>query len=161
MAVTFLPTRLMSTIETWRGIAARSPRLSATRTVPLKSPNPDTDVARRISKKQLILDYRQSNALVQAGERELRVVQNEIRNRLAGASPPSLSYIANILKQAGTQVQYKDRYSDPAIPPDYAARLDGVLRFHDLETAEDALVKLDAAYRDYRSASDHTGERLV
>jgi hypothetical protein len=122
---------------------------------------PGIDVARRISKKQLILDYRARHALAQAGERDLRLIQKDFRDRLAGASPPDLSYIASVLRQAGTQVDYEDRYSDPAIPASYAGRLEGVLRFHDLATAEDALVKLDAAYRDYQSASDHAGERLV
>lgn len=118
-------------------------------------------MAGRISKKQLILDYRESHALTRAGERELRLIQKHLRDRLPAASPPLLSYIANVLRQAGTQVEYEDRYTDPAIPPSYAARLEGVLRFHDLAEAEDALVKLDAAYRDYQSASDHSGARLV
>jgi hypothetical protein len=118
-------------------------------------------VARRISKKQLILDYRERHAVVQAGERQLRLIQKDVGDVLGGATPPSLSYIARVLRQAGTQVDYEDRYSDPAIPPCYAARLEGALRFHDLATAEDALLKLDAAYRDYQSASDHAGARLV
>ncbi len=118
-------------------------------------------MARGISKKQLVLDYRERNSLVRAGEPELRLIQQNIRDRVGGASAPSLSYIASVLRQAGTQVDYGDRYSDPAIPPRYATRLEGVLRFHDLAAAEDALGKLDAAYRDYRSASDHAGERLV
>ena len=118
-------------------------------------------MARRISKKQLILDYRERHAVVQAGERQLRLIQKDVGDVLGGATPPSLSYIASVLRQAGTQVDYEDRYSDPVIPPRYAARLEGVLRFQDLATAEDALAKLDAAYRDYQSASDHAGERLV
>lgn len=118
-------------------------------------------MARRISKKQLILDYRERHALAQAGERELRLLQKDIRDRLAGGSVPSLSYIASVLRQAGAQVDYEDRYSDSAIPPRYAARLEGVLRFHDLATAEEALVKLDTAYREYQSASDHAGSHLV
>lgn len=122
---------------------------------------PGVDVARRITKKQLILDDRERHAMVRAGEAELRLIQKDIRDVLAGASPPSLSYIANVLKQAGTQVDYEDRYSDPLIPIGYAARLEGALQFHDLAAAEDALVKLDAAYRDYESVSDHAGARLV
>ena len=122
---------------------------------------PGADVARRTSKKQLILDYRERHAVVRAGERELRLIQKGLRDALAGASPPSLAYIANVLRQAGAQVDYEDRYSDPAIPPPYAARLEGVLRFHDLAAAEDGLAKLDAAYSDYQSVSDHAGARLV
>ena len=117
-------------------------------------------MAGRTSKKQLILDYRESRALAQAGERELRLIQKDLRDRL-GASPPSLSYIASVLRQAGTQVGYEDRYTDPAIPPSYAGRLEGVVRFHDLATAEDALVKIDAVCRDCRAAADHAGVRLA
>ena len=147
----------MSTIETWHAIAGNSPPLPTT----ILLRNPGADVARPISKKQLVLDYRQRHGMGRAGERELRIIQKEIRDRLAGPPPPSLSYIASVLRQAGTQVDYEDRYSDPSIPASYAARLEGVLRFQDLATAEDALVKLDAAYHDYQSASDHAGERLV
>lgn len=99
--------------------------------------------------------------MVRVGEAELRLVQKDIRDRLDAAVAPSLSYIANVLRQAGTRVDYEDRYSDPAIPPRYTARLEGVLRFHDLAAAEDALGKLDAAYNEYQSASDHAGARLV
>jgi hypothetical protein len=118
-------------------------------------------VARRASKKQLVIDYRDRHALVQAGERDLRLIQKHISDRLAADSPLSLSYIASILRHAGTQVDYEDRYTEPGIPASYAARLEGALRLHDLTTAEDALVKLDAAYRDYRSVSDYAGARLV
>jgi len=118
-------------------------------------------VPRRITKKQLILDYRERHTVARAGEAELRLIQKDVGDVLGGATSPSLSYIANILRQAGTQVDYEDRYSDPAIPQPYAARLEGVLRIHDLATAEDALLKLDAAYRDYQAASDHAGERIV
>jgi hypothetical protein len=118
-------------------------------------------VADRISKKRLILDYRDRHTLAQAEERDLRLIQRELRGHLAEAAAPSLSYIANVLRQAGMRVEYEDRYTDPAIPPAYAVRLEGVLKFHDLATAEDALAKLDAAYRDYQAASDHAGVRLV
>jgi hypothetical protein len=129
------------------------------RTIPRQ--DRDTDVAGRISKKQLILDYRDRHAVAQAGERQLRLIQKNVGDVLGGATPPSLSYIASVLRQAGVQVDYEDRYTEPAVPVAYAARLDGLLRFHDLATAEDALRTLDTAYRYYQSVPDHAGARLV
>jgi len=113
----------------------------------------------RISKKQFILDYREAHGLAEAGVRELRLIQQELRQRLA--AQPSLSYIAGVLRQAGAQINYEDRYTGPAIPPAYAGRLQGVLHFRDLATAEDALRKLDGAYRDYELAGDRSGMQLV
>jgi hypothetical protein len=83
-------------------------------------------VAGRISKKQLILDYRERHAVAQAGERQLRLIQKDVGDVLGGATPPSLSYIASVLRQAGVQVDYEDRYTEPAVPVAYAARLDGL-----------------------------------
>jgi len=43
----------------------------------------------------------------------------------------------------------------------YAGRLKGLLQFHDLASAEAALQKLDAIYREYRGSSDRVGTSLV
>jgi hypothetical protein len=43
----------------------------------------------------------------------------------------------------------------------YARRLDGMLRFRDLASAEESLRKLDTAYREYREVSDRVGTSLV
>lgn len=117
-------------------------------------------MAGAISKKQLILESREKLSLQAAGERDLRLIRQELRQRLS-AAPPSLSYIASVLRQAGTPVDYEDPYTDPVIPPPYASRLEGVLRFDDLAAAEAALHSLDAAYQEYVSAADHAGAALV
>src|SRR6516165_5074264 len=93
-------------------------------------------VATRSSKKQAILECRQKYCPERAGIRELRLIQRELGERLGGSSPPALSYIANVLRQAGTAVEYEDRYVDPALPEPYASRLEGALRFNDLAAAE-------------------------
>ncbi|HEY6292788.1 MAG TPA: hypothetical protein VI455_14665 [Terriglobia bacterium] len=116
-------------------------------------------MARRLSKKQLILESRGKLALQKAGERELRLIQKEVSQRLA--APPSLSYIATVLRQAGTPVDYEDPYTDPVIPPRYANRLQGTLKFDNLSAGEASLRSLDAAFQEYVSASDHTGAALV
>jgi hypothetical protein len=115
-------------------------------------------VANPKSKKQAILDCRAQYCPERAGVRELRLIQMHLEER--GQRSP-LSYIANVLRQAGTAVDYEDNYVDPAVPEAYAPRLEGALRFHDLAAAEASLRHLDAAYREYQSAADHTGARLV
>jgi hypothetical protein len=122
---------------------------------------PGTEVAERFSRKRLILACRDEQHLESAGLPELRRIQNGIRERRAPARPPSLAYIAAVLREAGTRVDYEDRFADPVIPERYRSRLEGVLRFHDLAAAESALGALDAAWRAYRSAADREGAALV
>lgn len=112
----------------------------------------------RNSKKQAILDYRGKYCPERAGVRELRLIQKELYDR--GQSSP-LSYIASVLRQAGTAVEYEDRFVDPTLPEPYARRLEGALRFGDLAAAEASLRDLDTAYREYDAAADHAGSRLV
>ena len=110
------------------------------------------------SKKQAILDCRGKYCPERASVRELRLIQMHLHDR--GQSSP-LSYIANVLRQSGTPVDYEDRYVDPALPEPYVGRLQDTLHFHDLAAAESSLRLLDAAYREYEAAADHTGSRLV
>ena len=112
------------------------------------------------SKNQLILEYRDERGLENAGAQEIRLIQAEL-GRLDPGRRPSLSYIANVLREAGTRVEFDHRYVDPWMEEPYAARLKGLLQFRDLETAECALRKLDEAYREYQKASDRKGVNLV
>ena len=118
-------------------------------------------MAVRSSKKQLILESGTHLAYQTLGLPELRRVQQDLRERLAPAKPPSLSYVAGVLRQAGLQVDFEDRYSDPVIPEPYTARLEGLLRFEDLASAEAALRSLAAAYHEYEAGSDRVGAQLV
>lgn len=65
------------------------------------------------------------------------------------------------MRQAGTRVDYDDRYVVPSMEEPYASRLEGLLQFRDFETAEAALRKLDQVYREYREVSDRVGTDLV
>jgi len=112
------------------------------------------------SKRQLILEYRQAQGLENAGAQEIRSIQAEL-GRLGVGQRPSLSYIANVLRQAGTRVDFNHRYVDPLMEEPYATRLAGLLQFRDLETAEGALHKLDEAYREYEKTSDRKGANFV
>jgi hypothetical protein len=118
-------------------------------------------MAARSSKKQLILECGTKFGGRCLGIADLRRVQQDLREAMSPAKPPSLGYITNVLRQAGMRVDYEDRYTDPLIPERYAGRLEGALRFDDLAAAQAALKKLNAAYHDYESVSDHAGASLV
>ena len=115
----------------------------------------------RSSKKQMILENSANLRAQRVGPEELRRVQQDLRQRIGPSKPPSLGYIANVLRQAGMQIDYEDRYTDPVIPEPYAGRLQGALKFDGLAAAEAALRSLDAAYRDYEATADHRGVLLV
>jgi hypothetical protein len=113
------------------------------------------------SKKQLILEHRLAQGTGRVGASEIRAIEADLRRQLGRDQRTSPSYIANVLRQAGAHVDYDDRYVDRALHEPYASRLEGVLQFHNFESAEAALYKLDELYREYRSAADRVGTGLV
>jgi hypothetical protein len=113
------------------------------------------------SKKQIILEYCRAKALDRIGAEEIRVLENELRVRLGSNLRTSPSYIASVLREAGKSVDYHDRFTAPSLEEPYASRLRDLLQFHDFESAEASLRKLDEVYREYREASDRTGTGLV
>jgi len=112
------------------------------------------------TKKQLILEYRQQHGLENASAPEIRRLQAEL-GRLSAGERPSLSYIASVLREAGTCVDFDSPYVDPWMEEPYSTRLKGLLQFGDLDTAETALRSLDAAYWEYQSTSDCKGANLA
>jgi hypothetical protein len=118
-------------------------------------------VPSRSTKKQLILECYRAHRWQRAGREEISLVAAELRRVLGPAAKTSFSYIANVLREAGARVDYEDRYVDPWMEEPYASRLKGVLQFGDLAAAEASLRQLDAIYREYLAAADHTGARLV
>jgi len=88
-----------------------------------------------------------------------------VRRQLGAEAKASLSYIASVLGEAGTRVdlpaRFDDRFVHRPMEEPYATRLKGVLEFRDLESAEAALRKLDALYREYGEATDRVGAELV
>lgn len=113
------------------------------------------------SKKQLILEQARARHLSEVGLKEIRALAAEVRARLGPDARVSFSYIAATLRAGGWRVNYEDRFSEPALPEPYAARLQGQLHFHDLLSAEESLRKLDAIYREYLATHDRAGMRLV
>jgi hypothetical protein len=118
-------------------------------------------VANNPSKKQLILSSCEKAQLQRIGAREIRAIEADVRRHLGSSSKVSLSYIANVLRRAGKRVEYDDRFVDPWMEEPYASRLEGVLKFNDLKSAEDSLRKLDVIYRGYREVADREGAHLI
>lgn len=118
-------------------------------------------MARRNSKKELILECCESLGLERLGAREIHRVESELRRQLGPAEKVSPSYIANVLRDAGKRVEFNHRYVDPWMEEPYVSRLRGVLKFQDFENAEASLRQLDSIYRAYREVADRTGTLLV
>ena len=113
------------------------------------------------TKKQLILDCFRTHRWERVGREEISALEAELRRALGPGARTSLSYIANVLREAGARVDYEDRYVDPWMEEPYARRLKGVLQFGNLAAAEASLRQLDAIYCEYLQAADRTGTRLV
>jgi hypothetical protein len=111
--------------------------------------------------KQLILDCSQEHGWERVGAREIRAIAAALRRGMGNGHRVSPSYIANVLRQAGTRVDVNDPFVDPWMEEPYASRLTGLLQFGDLEEAESSLRRLDAVFQEYRSASDREGTSLV
>ena len=90
----------------------------------------------KATKKRILLDFFQAREKKRVEAADLRTAHEELRRQLGSTDRTSLGYIASILREAGYEVQYEDRYSDPIMPEPYATRLKGVLEFHDLASAE-------------------------
>ena len=98
-------------------------------------------VSPKASKKQILLDFFRARGKRRIEVGDLHAARNELRRHLGPGDRTSLGYIASILREAGYEVRYEDRYSDPVMPEPYATRLKGVLEFHDLASAEQSLLR--------------------
>ena len=115
----------------------------------------------KASKKRILLDFFQAREKKCIDAADLRAAHDELRRQLGPTDRTSLGYIASILREAGYEVQYEDRYSDPVMPEPYATRLKGMLEFHDLASTEQSLLRLDVIYREYSSVADRVGKSMV
>jgi hypothetical protein len=118
-------------------------------------------VSPKANKKQILLDFFQAGGRRRVEVADLRAAHDELRRQIGPEYRTSLGYIASILREAGYDVRYEDRYSDPVMPEPYATRLKGALEFHDLASAELSLLRLDAIHREYSSAADRVGASMV
>src|SRR5579863_9701173 len=113
------------------------------------------------SKKKIMIDLFKTRQGERLGALDLRAAKEELRRRLGAEDRTSLGYVASVLREAGHSVDYDDKYSDPVMPEPYAARLKGVLEFHDLASAEASLLKLGEIFADYSRTLDRAGMRFV
>lgn len=112
-------------------------------------------------KKRILLEFFQAREKRPLTIGDLQLARNELRRQLGPGDRTSLGYIASNLREAGYEVRYEDRYSDPILPEPYAGRLKGVLEFGDLPSAERSLLRFDTFYREYLQAGDQAGMRWV
>ena len=115
----------------------------------------------KATKKQIVLDFFQPQERRPLEMADLRTAHEELRRHLGSGDRTSLGYIASVLREAGYEVRYEDRYSAPMMPEPYATRLKGVLEFHDLASAEQSLQRIGAIYKEYSSAADRAGTAMV
>jgi hypothetical protein len=113
------------------------------------------------NQKQLILEYSREHGMERVGAREIRAISAALRRQMGNGHKVSPSYVANVLRQAGTHVDVDDPFVDPWMEEPYASQLAGLLQFGDLKEAESSLRKLDAVFQEYRTAADRTGTHLV
>jgi hypothetical protein len=114
--------------------------------------------------KGIILGYCAQHNLKRAGTRELRAIEAELRRRSNNHHKSCLSYIASVLRAAGTQVEYPD-HREPVsqfyTQDHHELREKGLLQLRDLDCALASIQKIDAIYRQYREVSDRVGTSLA
>jgi hypothetical protein len=113
------------------------------------------------SKKQILLDFAGARGKRPLAIGDLREARNELRRLLGARDRTAFGYIASVLRKAGYDVQFEDRFSDPIMPEAYANRLKDILEFHDLASAQSSLQKLGTILEEYVGAGDEVGERYV
>ncbi len=113
------------------------------------------------SKKQILLEFFAARGRGPFEVEDLRAARDELRRQLGAGDRTSFGYMASILRAAGYEVRYEDRFTDPVMPEPYATRLKGLLEFRDLARAEQSLRRLDAIYREYLGATDRLGTNIV
>lgn len=115
----------------------------------------------KATKKQIVLDFFQPQERRPLEVADLRAAHDELRRHLGPGDRTSLGYIASVLREAGYEVRYEDRYTAPVMPEPYATRLEGVLEFHDLASAERSLQRIGEIHLEYSSAADRAGTAMV
>jgi hypothetical protein len=98
---------------------------------------------RRVTKKSLALSLHAAGSTVE---------------EIAQALDTSPSYIANVLAAAGKTPDYQDLYVSTAALSGYAKQLQGVLRFKDVQAAQESVQQIDQMYRAFEQQRDRRGQ---
>lgn len=94
------------------------------------------------------------------GAHELRAIEAELRRRSNNHNKTCVSYIAGVLRAAGTRVEcteHKNTFTHFTTEDHHELRAKGLLKVRDLNSALASLQKVDALYRGYREVSDRIG----
>jgi hypothetical protein len=98
---------------------------------------------KRVTKKELAISLHASGRTVE-----------EIAHTLE-CSP---SYVANTLIASGEPSEYSDLYTSSVAQNAYARMFRGVLRFRDVQAAEQSVQRIDALYHEFAEANDRRGQ---
>jgi hypothetical protein len=113
------------------------------------------------TKKQIIIQYCEQHGIKAAGPPEIRMIHEAVRRAVGSERKTSFSYIAEVLRRSGVELQSQARDLAVLTPEPYASRLRGVLQFRDLASAEACLRRLDEEHKTFVQASDRTGISAV
>jgi hypothetical protein len=98
------------------------------------------------------------------GARELRAIEAELHRRSTHRRKSCLSYIASVLREAGTPVECstpEDPIAQTFSADHHELHVKGLLQLRDLDSALSSLQKVDTLYRQYREVSDRVGTSLA
>jgi hypothetical protein len=113
------------------------------------------------TRKQIIAEYCEAHGMRTAGPAEIYRIDEAIRHALGDQKKTSFSYIEEVLRGCGIELQNHSRFSRSSIPEPYATRLKGVLQFRDLASAESCLRRLNEEHQAYIQATDRAGISAV
>jgi hypothetical protein len=77
---------------------------------------------------------------------------------IARALQTTPSYVANTLIAAGKPSEYSDLYTTSTVQNSYARLFNGVLRFKDVEAAQESVARIDALYHQFAEEGDRRGQ---
>lgn len=113
------------------------------------------------TKKQLILEIFEREAMTSLGRAEVRRIQKKLVESLGPSGASSPGYIARVLAEAGKPVHIADAFSLPPMEEPYEQQFRDILKFGTLEQAEASLRRLSALYRKFKAAGDEKGMRYA
>jgi len=108
----------------------------------------------RTTKKEIILRKAEELRLLKVYRRDLERINEELRRELGEEGTTSLSYIANLLIEAGYEVLYSDFLVDKKLPPEEAELFDELIKFKDFSAAEESLRRMSVLYREFKEKND-------
>lgn len=98
---------------------------------------------KRLTKKDLALSLRAAGRTVE---------------EIAQALDCTPSYVANVLIASGKTTDYTDLYTSSSAQNAYARMFSGVLRFKNLDAAQESVARIDALFHQFAAEHDRRGQ---